>query len=96
MKKRTAQSIGELLDRLFQSPNVAAKLAEGSLPDIWRQVVGPVVAEQTRQVRLVKGILFVHITSAVMRTELMMQRDALTAAINARCGMAIVKSLVVQ
>lgn len=96
MKRTSPKSIGELLDQLFKSPNIAAKIAEGSLPDIWRQVVGPIVAEQTRQVRLVKGTLFVHIASAVMRNELMMQRDAIVRAINARCGMDIVQSLVVQ
>ncbi len=96
MKRTSPKSIGELLDQLFKSPNIAAKIAEGSLPDIWRQVVGPIIAEQTRQVRLVKGTLFVHIASAVMRNELMMQRDAIVRAINARCGMDIVQSLVVQ
>lgn len=96
MKRTSPKSIGELLDQLFKSPNIAAKIAEGSLPDIWRQVVGPIIAEQTRQVRLVKGTLFVHIASAVMRNELMMQREAIVRAINARCGMDIVQSLVVQ
>jgi predicted nucleic acid-binding Zn ribbon protein len=54
------------------------------------------VAEHTRQVRFVQGTLYVHVTSAVIRTELMMQRDALVRAINARAGIEIVKQVVVQ
>jgi predicted nucleic acid-binding Zn ribbon protein len=84
------------MEQLFKSPNIAAKIAEGSLPDIWRRVVGPVVAEQTRQVRLVRGVLFVHITSAIMRNELMMRRDALVRAINKEAGIDIVAQLIVQ
>lgn len=84
------------MEQLFKSPNIAAKIAEGSLPDIWRRVVGPVVAEQTRQVRLVRGVLFVHITSAIMRNELMMRRDALVRAINREAGIDIVVQLIVQ
>lgn len=84
------------MEQLFKSPNIAAKIAEGSLPDIWRRVVGPVVAEQTRQVRLVRGVLFVHITSAIMRNELMMRRDALVRAINKEAGIDIVVQLIVQ
>ena len=96
MKRREPRPIGELFDQLFKSPNIAAKIAEGSLPDIWRRVVGPVVAEQTRQVRLVRGMLFVHITSAIMRNELMMRRDALVRAINKEAGIDIVVQLIVQ
>ena len=47
MKRTEPQTIGELLDQLFKSPNIAAKIAEGALPDTWRKVVGPMVAEQT-------------------------------------------------
>ena len=96
MKRTEPKCIGELFDQLFKSPHIAAKIAEGALPNTWRQVIGPVVAEQTRQVRLVKGVLYVHITSAVMRTELMMQREALARAINAQSGIELVKQIVVQ
>lgn len=96
MKRTTPKTVGELMEQLFKSPNIAAKIAEGSLPDIWRRVVGPVVAEQTRQVRLVRGVLFVHITSAIMRNELMMRRDALVRAINKEAGIDIVVQFIVQ
>jgi len=96
MKRTDPQSIGELLDKLFKSPDIAVKIAEGALPDTWRKVVGPLVAEQTRQVRFIKGTLYVHVTSAVIRTELMMQRAALVKAINNHTGFEIVKQVVVQ
>lgn len=96
MKRTKAQPIGTLLDELFRSPNIAAKIAEGALPDVWRQVVGPLVAAQTRQVRLVRGVLYVHVASSVVRHELMMQRESLVRALNERSGVAVVQSLVVQ
>ena len=96
MKRTEPKCIGELFDQLFKSPYIAAKIAEGALPNTWRQVVGPVVAEPTRQVRLVNGVLYGHITSAVMRTELMMQRQALARAINAQSGIELVKQVVIQ
>jgi predicted nucleic acid-binding Zn ribbon protein len=96
MKRTEPKAIGELFDQLFKSPNIAAKIAEGGLPNTWREVVGPIVAEQTRQVRFVKGTLYVHVTSAIMRTELMMQREALVRAINKQCGIELVSQVVVQ
>ena len=75
---------------------MARKLAEGSLPDVWRKVVGEVVAAQTRQVRFVQGTLYVHVTSSIIRSELMMQREALVRSINKKLGTDLVQSVVVQ
>ena len=96
MKRTKTQTIGELLDSLFKSPDVARKIAEGSLPHIWREVTGEVVAANTRQVRFVRGILYVHIASSILRSELMMQREALVRSINKRLGTDLVQSIVVQ
>ena len=96
MKRVEPVTIGELLDRLLKSPNIAAKIVEGSLPETWRRVVGPAIAAETRQVRLVRGVLYVHVRSSVMRSELMRQREALTAALNREAGMSIINSVVVQ
>ncbi len=96
MRRTEPQRIGAFIDELFKSPNIAAKIAEGSLPNTWREVVGEMIAAQTRQVRLVKGTLYVHVQSGVVRQELMLQRMALVNALNAKAGMAIVKNLIVQ
>lgn len=96
MKRTEPQTIGDILEQLLRSPDIAAKIAEGALPETWRRVVGPLVAEHTRHVRFVKGTLYVHVNSSVVRSELMMQRIALVNAINAEAGIDLVKQLVVQ
>ena len=96
MKRTKAQPIGALLDSLFKSPNVAQKIAEGSLPHVWREVTGDVVAAETRQVRFVRGTLYVHVASSILRSELMMQREALVRSINKKLGTDLVQSVVVQ
>ena len=96
MKRTKAQPIGALLDNLFKSPDVARKIAEGSLPHIWREVTGEVIAASTRQVRFVRGTLYIHVSSSILRNELMMQREALVRSINKKLEMELVKSVVVQ
>ena len=96
MKRTKAQPIGVLLANLFKSPDVARKIAEGSLPHIWREVTGEIVAESTRQVRFVRGTLYVHIASSILRSELMMQREALVRSINKQVGFDLVQSVVIQ
>lgn len=96
MKRKQAEPIGALLETLFKSPNIAAKIAEGSLPHVWREVTGEVVASETRQVRLLHGVLYVHVGSSILRSELMMQREALVRSINAKLGIELVQSIVIQ
>ena len=96
MKRTKAEPIGSLLDNLFKSPNVAQKIAEGSLPHVWREVTGDVVAADTRQVRFVRGTLYVHVSSSILRSELMMQRESLVYSINKKLGVNLVQSVVIQ
>lgn len=96
MKRTDPKPIGAYLNELFKSPNIASKIAEGSLPETWRKVVGADAAEQTGQIRLVNGTLHVHLRSGIVRSELMMQRQALVRAINAEAGMELVRNIIIR
>jgi predicted nucleic acid-binding Zn ribbon protein len=63
---------------------------------VWREVTGEVVAASTRQVRFVRGTLYVHVASSIVRSELMMLREALVRSINKKLGTDLVQSVVVQ
>ena len=62
--------MGDLLEEFFARPYVAAKVAEGRLPDTWREVVGDAVANLTTDLRLENRILYVRLQSSVVRQEL--------------------------
>ena len=96
MKRTEPKSVGDLFDELFNSPHIAAKIAEGCLPDTWREVVGDRIADQTSQIRLVNGTLYVHVQSSIVRTELMMRRAALCQALNGCSRVPIVRNLIVK
>ena len=61
--------MGDLLEEFFARPYVAAKVAEGRLPDTWREVVGDAVANLTTDLRLENRILYVRLQSSVVRQE---------------------------
>ena len=92
MRRTDPKPVGDIFDELFRSPDIAAKIAEGYLPDTWRQVVG----NMTSQIRLQHGTLYVHVVSSVVRSELMLQREALRIALNNRSRVPIVNKLVIK
>lgn len=88
--------MGELLEEFFRRPYVAAKVAEGKLPDTWRVIVGDRAAEVTTELRLENHILYVRIQSSVLRSELFYQREALRDEINRRSGLRLVNAVIVR
>ena len=94
MRRTKTLLMGDLLEEFFKRPYVAAKVAEGKLPETWRAVVGDAAADQTTELRLERHILYVRIQSSVVRSELFFQRDALRDALNRRSGVQLVRAVV--
>lgn len=96
MRRTKTMLMGDLLDEFFRRPYVAARVAEGRLPDTWREIVGDYAADETTQLRLENRILHVRIRSSVLRSELFRQREALATEINRRAKVRLVASIVIR
>ena len=55
MRRTKTMLMGDLLEEFFKRPYVAAKVAEGKLPDTWREIVGDRAAEITTDVNRLYG-----------------------------------------
>lgn len=95
MRRTKTLLMGDLLDEFFKRPYIAAKVAEGKLPDTWRAVVGDRVADQTTELKLERHILHVRIQSSVLRSELFYQRDVLREKINLQAGIKLVNAVII-
>ncbi len=96
MRRTKTQLMGELLEEFFRRPYIAAKVAEGKLPDTWRTVVGDRVANETTELKIENHILHVRIRSSVLRQELFYQRDALRDALNEQAGVHLINAVIVR
>ena len=96
MRRTQTRVIGEILEEFFKRPYVARKVAEGKLPEFWREIVGEHVAMLTNEVRLERGILHVSVSSSVVRNDLFYKRDQLMQLINQRAGMQLVNAVVIR
>lgn len=89
--------VGELWgDFLKSAPTIAAKIAEAKISDAWTEVVGPAVASYTMSMNMNKGILYVSVSSSVIRHEILMRRESLRQALNHKVGVNVVKSIIVK
>ena len=84
MRRTKTMLMGDLLEEFFKRPYVAAKVAEGKLPDTWREIVGDRAAEVTTELKI------------VLRSELFYQREALKEEINRRSGVRLVNAVIIR
>lgn len=96
MRRTKTLLMGDLLKEFFSRPYVAAKVAEGKLPDTWRKIVGERAAAETVELKLENRVLYVRIRSSILRSELFYQREALRREINERSGVALVNVVIIR
>ena len=96
MRRTKTMLVGDGLKEFFSRPYVAAKVAEGRLPDTWREIVGDRVADLTTSLKLENHVLTAHISSSVVRSELFYRRESLMQEINRISGVRLVNVVIIR
>lgn len=95
MLKKNAQSLSEALSDFFdENSSLKEKLAEQRAVRGWREVLGEGVSMYTRNVYFSRNILYVQLSSAVLRAELIMNKEGLIKKLNDYAESPIVRDIV--
>lgn len=97
MRRREPIRFGDAWSEFIKStPSVARKIAGAKVPLMWAQLAGNRIAYYTREVKVENGVMTIYITSAALKHELFMKRDAIKAHINKEMGMQIVNVVLIK
>lgn len=94
MKRNDAQQIGDMIRRFFRQNGLESPLNEYRLVHAWNDVVGPVISRYTTNLYIKNQILYVHLSSSVLREELMMGRDMLVRNLNQQVGVQVIVNII--
>ena len=94
MRKKEPQALSAILGEVLKLQNLDTKLNETRLLEAWEKIMGKSINAYTKG-KYVKGkTLFVHVTSAVLRSDLMMSRYKLRDKLNAAVGAVVITDIV--
>jgi len=93
MKKSNTQSLADVLKDVLQEQNLKDKFNEQRIIDSWEPLLGQGVAQFTTKLYIKNNVLNVHISSAVLKAELMMSREKLVNALNERVGERVIHDI---
>jgi predicted nucleic acid-binding Zn ribbon protein len=94
MRKSNTQPLGEVLREYVRAMNMDHKLKEVDVVQSWETLLGKTIAGYTRNVFLSKQVLYVEISSSVVKSELVMMREEIRTRLNELAGEEMVLKIV--
>lgn len=86
--------LADVLRDYIKENNIGKKLKETDIVQSWEELLGKTIAHYTSNVVLRNRILFVEISSAVVKNELFMMREEIRRKINEKAGEELVDKII--
>jgi Dna[CI] antecedent, DciA len=97
MIRRNTQKLGDILRDFFEdNTELYEKILEIRIKRAWGEVLGPMVLQYTRNIYVRDHILYVSLTSSVLRSELVLCRERLVKSLNEYAGSPVLKDIVIR
>lgn len=94
MKRNNTEQVGAVIRQLLRQEGLETPLNEYRLVESWKDVVGPSIYKYTTNLYIKNQVLYVHLSSSVLRQELMMGREMLVRNLNAHVGAQVIVNIV--
>lgn len=94
MRRSNTQSISELLKDFVKESDFGRKLKEVDIVQSWENLLGKTIARYTRNIYILNGILYVEVSSPVVKNELFMMREEICRKINEKEGETIISKII--
>ena len=94
MKRNDAEQIGEMIRKFFRQNALEAPLNEYRLIQALKKKKVRGKTKYTSNLYIKNQILYVHLTSSVLRQELMMGRDLLVKNLNKQVGAQVIVNII--
>ncbi len=94
MSDPNQNTIGELIKAFYEAHRGPEYLDEVKVLKGWSGVVGPFIAQYTKDLHIKEGVLFVKLSSDSLRTELSYSKTLLLKNLNNLVGHELLKDIV--
>ena len=94
MRRSNTQSLSEDLREFVEQHHFDKKLKEVDIVEGWEKLLGKTIAHYTRNIYIRDSILYVEISSAVVKNELFLMREEICRRINENAGENIIRRIV--
>uniref|UniRef100_UPI0032172D93 DUF721 domain-containing protein n=1 Tax=uncultured Draconibacterium sp. TaxID=1573823 RepID=UPI0032172D93 len=94
MRRSNTQSLSEVLKEYIEQNRIDRKLKEVDVVQGWEDLLGKTIAHYTKNIYIKNRILYVEISSAVVKNELFMMREEICRRINENAGQNVITKII--
>jgi predicted nucleic acid-binding Zn ribbon protein len=76
-----------------QSPQIRSRLYQTRVEKMWTEVMGPVIHNYTRRIKLDGQVLMIYVDSSPLKAELSTMKETILKSVNERLGEDFVKEV---
>ena len=92
-KKKNPVSVKNVIDKILLNKKLNNGLLEIKIKDAWKNVMGKNVNTYTTNIKLNKQIIFVKLSSAPLKNELVYRSDTIIKLLNNELGQERIKKI---
>ena len=96
MRRSQTQHLGQLLKEFAIQQKIDGKLKEVDVIRYCQEIMGKTMGRYIRKLSVNNGELTIDVTSALVKSELIMLREELRTRLNERVGEEVVKRIIIK
>ncbi len=94
MRKKNTETLKDVILQVLKEQRLEKPLYERRLINAWPEVLGESIAKYTSEIQIKNKIMFVSMTSSVIRHELFMNRHEIIQKLNQHIGAEIISEII--
>ena len=94
MRKKNTELLSEVIRQVLKEQHLDKPLYEKRLIDAWPLVLGKNIMQYTSELSINNKVLYVSLTSSVLRHDLFLSRDEIKKSLNKQVGVEVIVDII--
>ncbi len=94
MRKKNTELLRDIIGQVLKANHLDKQLYEKRLIDAWPKVLGENIKNYTTGLVIKNRILYVSLSSSVLRNDLFISREEIKNSLNKNVGVEVIKEIV--
>lgn len=90
------QSISDILQNFVETNKLKKGINQVEVEEVWKRVMGPAISKYTTQIKLQREILYIELSSSVLREELSYGVSKIVKNINEELGKELINKVILK
>ena len=94
MRKKNTELLSDVIRQVLKQQHLDKPLNEKRLMDAWPMVLGTNIMQYTSELSIRNRVLYVKLTSSVLRHDLFISREEIKTSLNKQVGAEVIVDIV--